>query len=114
MTRNRMFVLIGLGVALLIAGVVSFYASSSPDGLEYTAGDEGFLDSAQDSSTAGSPLADYGVSGVDSERLSVGMAGIIGVLVVLLLATLLTTLLKRRRSSENADSTSTSESTRVA
>lgn len=101
MTRNRTFLLIGLGVALLISGVISYYASSSPDGLEYTAGEQGFLDSAQDSATAGSPLADYGVSGVANERLSVGLAAIIGVLVVLLLATLLTTLLKRRRPSKD-------------
>lgn len=110
MNGNRLFLLIGLGVALLIAGVISYYASSSPDGLEYTAGEEGFLDSARDPATAGSPLADYGVSGVDSERLSVGLAGIIGVLVVLLLATLLTTLLKRRGKGENTDQTSASDS----
>lgn len=111
MTRNRMFLLIGLSVALLIAGVVSYYASSSPDGLESTAEDSGFLDSAKDSATAGSPLADYGVSGVDSERLSVGLAGVIGVLVVLLLATLLTTLIKRRGRPEGSDPVSPATST---
>lgn len=103
MTRNRIFLLIGLGVALLIAGVVSFYASSQPDGLEYTAGEEGFLDSAQDSAVSGSPLADYSVSGVGSERLSVGLAGIIGVVIVLVLATALMAVLKRRRTREDAD-----------
>jgi len=107
MTRNRIFLLIGLSVALLIAGVASYYASSSPDGLESTAQDSGFLDSAKDSATAGSPLADYGVSGVDSERLSVGLAGILGVLVVLLLATALTTVLKRRRGGQRADHSGT-------
>ncbi len=111
MSRNRMFLLIGLAVALVIAGVISFYASSSPDGLEYTAGEKGFLDSARDSAAAGSPLADYGVAGVGNERLSVGLAGIIGVLVVLLLATLLTTVLKRRRTHEHTDQNATSETT---
>ena len=110
MTRNRIFLLIGLSVALLIAGVASYYASSSPDGLESTAQDSGFLDSAKDSATAGSPLADYGVSGVDSERLSVGLAGIIGVLVVLLLATLLTTLIKRRDRPRTTDPASPASS----
>lgn len=110
MSRNRLFVLIGLAVTLLIAGVASYYASSSPDGLESTAQDSGFGDSSRDSATGGSPLADYGVSGVDSERLSVGLAGIIGVLVVLLLATLMTTLLKRRRKSQKAGHDATSGS----
>jgi cobalt/nickel transport system permease protein/cobalt/nickel transport protein len=109
MSRNRTFLLIGLAVALVIAGVISFYASSSPDGLEYTAGEKGFLDSARDSGTAGSPLADYGVAGVDNERLSVGLAGIIGVLIVLLLATLLTTVLKGRRTREDTEQNATSD-----
>ena len=37
MTRTRTFVLVGVVVALLIAGVGSWYASSAPDGLEATA-----------------------------------------------------------------------------
>jgi len=103
MSHNRVFFLFGLGVALLVAGVASYYASSAPDGLEYTAEDTGFLDSARDSATAGSPFADYAVSGVDSERLSVGFAGLIGVLVVLVIASLLTTVLKRRGAGRDAD-----------
>lgn len=103
MSRNRVFVLVGLVVVLLIAGVASYYASSSPDGLESTAEDTGFGDSARDSATSGSPLADYGVSGVDSDRLSVGLAGIIGVLIVLVLVSILTAVLKRRRRDEEAN-----------
>ncbi len=110
MSRNRLFLLIGLGVALLIAGVASYFASSSPDGLESAAQDVGFLDSAQDSAAAGSSLADYGVSGVNNEWLSVGLSGIIGVLVVLILATLLTTFLKGRGPSENAEPGTSSSS----
>lgn len=102
MSRNRVFVLIGLAVALLLAGVVSYYASSAPDGLESTAEDTGFLGSAQDSATSDSPLADYGVSGVGSDRLSVGLAGVIGVLIVLVLVSLLTAVLRRRRTRADA------------
>lgn len=110
MSKNRTFLLIGLAVALVISGVISYYASSSPDGLEYTAGEKGFLGSARDSATAGSPLADYGVAGVDNDRLSGGLAGIIGVLLVLLLATLLMTVLKRR-TRKHAEQSATSEPT---
>jgi cobalt/nickel transport system permease protein/cobalt/nickel transport protein len=80
---NRRFAAVALLVTLLIAGVASYYASSHPDGLEYVAGETGFLDSAEDSPTADSPLADYQTSGVDDERVSGGLAGVIGVVLVL-------------------------------
>ena len=78
---RKTFIWVGIVAALVLAGVVSFYASSSPDGLEKVATDEGFIDSAEDSGTADSPLADYGTSGVEDERLSVGIAGVLGVFV---------------------------------
>ena len=69
-----------LGVALLLAFFVSPEASSSPDGLEKVATDKGFIDTGTDHALADLPTADYGVEGVDNERLSTGLAGIIGVL----------------------------------
>ena len=86
----------GLLLTLVIAGVVSYYASSHPDGLEWAAGESGFADTARDSAAADSPLADYGVAGVDDGRLSGGLAGVIGVAVTLVLAGGLTLLLRRR------------------
>ena len=100
-TRTRTFVLLGLAVALLIAGVGSYYASSAPDGLESTAAEQGF-DTARDSAAADSPLADYAVAGVDDGRLSGGLAGVVGVVLVLLLAGGLT-LLVRRRTADGPD-----------
>ncbi len=95
--RSRRFWLVGLLVALLIAGVASWYASGSPDGLEWAAERAGFLHTAEDSAVSGSPLADYSVSGVDDGRLSGGLAGVLGVLATLVLAGGLTLLLRRRR-----------------
>ncbi len=69
----------GLVVSLVLAGGVSYYASSDPDGLEKVAGDVGFLDSAKESAVEDGPLAGYGVAGVDNERISGGLAGVIGV-----------------------------------
>ena len=77
---NRKFYIIGFVVSLFLAGVVSFYASSSPDGLEKVAQDIGFIDTAKDHTNADGILADYGVKGIDNERASVGVAGIIGVI----------------------------------
>lgn len=77
---NRFFLFFFLA-SITIAGALSFYASSHPDGLEKVAETEGFLNTAKDSAVSGSPLADYGVSGVANERLSVGLSGLLGVLV---------------------------------
>lgn len=93
---TRAVLVTGLVVALLLAGVASFYASSHPDGLEHVAEQTGFLDSAEDSPVAGSPFADYTTEGVEDERLSVGVAGVLGTLLVLVLAGGLALLLRRR------------------
>lgn len=94
--RRRTFFAVGLVVALLIAGVGSYYASAHPDGLEYVAEQTGFLDTAEDSAVADSMFADYQTSGVDDERLGGGLAGVLGVLLTLLLVGGLTWLLRRR------------------
>ena len=77
---NRKFYIAGFIVSLFLAGVVSFYASSDPDGLERVAEDIGFIETAKDHSNADGTLADYGVKGIDNERASVGLAGVIGVI----------------------------------
>ena len=82
-------------VSVAVAGVFSYYASSHPDGLEKVAEDTGFLDTAEDSAVSGSPLADYGVSGIDSERFSVGLSGLIGVLATAIVAFGIFALAKR-------------------
>jgi cobalt/nickel transport protein len=77
----RLFLLGGLLVVVGLALFVSGFASSSPDGLEKVAGDKGFLQTARDHLFADGPLADYTVRGIDNERLSTGVSGLIGVLV---------------------------------
>lgn len=74
---------VALAVTLLIAGGISLFASAHPDGLEFVGESLGFGASAKDSAVAGSPLADYGVSGVGNERVSGALAGIIGVLLTI-------------------------------
>lgn len=96
--RTRGFVISGLVVALLLAGVASFYASSHPDGLEYVAERTGFLDSADDHAAGDGPFADYSTRGVDDARLSGGVAGVVGVLVTLVLAGGLAMMVRRRSS----------------
>lgn len=73
-------------MSMLVAGVLSYYASSEPDGLERVAADLGFLDTATEPLNGSVPTADYGIEGIDNERLSGGIAGVLGVLVVLVVA----------------------------
>lgn len=88
-TRNRSLLITGLLVAFVLAGFVSGYASSAPDGLEKVAGDQGFAEAADDHAFRGFFLADYAVRGIDDPRLAGGLAGVVGVLLVLAVGTLL-------------------------
>jgi len=76
---------------------VSFFASSNPDGLEYVAEGEGFLDTAQDHAFGGFGLADYGEVG----GIPVGVAGILGVAVVVVIGVVLFRLVAGRSRAES-------------
>ncbi|MET7459329.1 energy-coupling factor ABC transporter permease [Nonomuraea sp. NPDC005501] len=96
--RPRPFLLGGVGLTLLLAGVVSFFASSSPDGLEAVAENKGFLDQATDHLMSWSPLGDYGEVG----GIPVGVAGVIGVGIVLLVAGAVAYVARGRSAGEQA------------
>jgi cobalt/nickel transport protein len=93
----RLFLLGGLLVTAGLALFVSGFASSSPDGLEKVAGDKGFLQTARDHLFADGPLADYAVKGIDNQRLSTGVSGLIGVLVTFGVALALFALVRALR-----------------
>jgi cobalt/nickel transport protein len=89
-TRNRAFVISGLGIALLIAVFLSPFASSDPDGLDRVAQDQGFENKAQEE-----PLShklpfyqvfeEYQLRGVP-EQIATPAAGLVGTLVTFGLA----------------------------
>lgn len=87
----------GVVTALVLAGFVSFYASASPDGLEKVAADKGIDSKVEDHAAADSPLADYGVKGIETARLSGGLAGAIGVGATLAVGTGAFWTVRRRR-----------------
>lgn len=107
MTRHRGFLVGGLLVALLLAGVGSSFASSAPDGLdavtregctyqeEKITGGECMARAAEEHELGG-PFADYGIPGIDNPYLSTGLSGVIGVLVVFGLGLGLFRLARRR------------------
>ena len=94
--KRKTFLISGFIASLFLAGVVSFYASSSPDGLEKVAGDIGFIDSAKEHTNSDGVLADYGVKGVENARLSTGAAGVIGVIATGAISTGLFFLIRRK------------------
>ena len=92
---TRTLLVVGVLVALFVAGVVSYQASSSPDGLNRVAEDSGFAGTQKEHASDDSPLAGYDTSGVHDRRLSVGVAGVAGSLVVLALAGGLALVIRR-------------------
>jgi cobalt/nickel transport protein len=94
--KRRTFLALGLLVALLVAGVASSYASSHPDGLNYVAAKTGFMDQEQTSATSDGPFAGYETRGIGDDRLSGGVAGIAGALLVLTIGGGLFRVLRRR------------------
>ena len=69
----------GIVLALLVVLLAPF-ASGSPDGLEWVAGQAGFLDTAVNAPFQ--ILPDYTIPGLGETRLSTILAGIVGALVV--------------------------------
>lgn len=94
---TRAFTIGALIVCVVIACVLSFFASSNPDGLEYVAGAQGFLETANESATSGSPFADYATAGVVHDWSSVAIAGAIGCAVTFAAAWGVGLLAQRRR-----------------
>jgi len=90
-----------LVAALVLAGLVSYYAASSPDGLSRVAEDKGLSSAQEDHANSDNPLAGYHTKGIGNDRLSGGLAGVVGVLVVLTLAGGLVLAVRRRRTPDD-------------
>lgn len=94
-TLRRFWWAVGLGIALLVVIVFAPLASSDPDGLEWVAGEHGFLATAQDALY--SIIPDYTFPGVDDPAVSTILAGVVGVIIVFVVMVGLGWLLRRRR-----------------
>ena len=90
----RRFVLVMLALSLVIAGGLSYFASSHPDGLERVAEDHGFMNRAQKPSHTVMP--DYTIPGL-SGFFSNGLAGIIGVAATFAVVAVIGRLARRKR-----------------
>jgi cobalt/nickel transport protein len=79
---NKRNIIFGLLAALLLAILISPFASSWPDGLEKVAEDKGFLEKSEVVPPVTSPIPDYTWPGIESEKMATSFAGIIGTLMV--------------------------------
>ncbi len=77
---KRILIVGGL-VAVVLAAVLSFYASAQPDGLNKVAADHGIAAQQRESATSTSPLAGYSLTGLGNERTGGAAAGLIGLAV---------------------------------
>jgi len=97
-------VLWGLAISAVVGGAVSYYACSSPDGLERAA--EMFPRTGQTEPAADllpALMPDYTVPGIANRRISGGLAGVAGVAVTFALCMVVGRLLSRRARPPNSD-----------
>jgi len=94
---RRMPLILGLALAIGLAAAVSPLASSSPDGLERVAAEQGFEQRGETHPVQNaSPAPDYAFPGVEDPRLATGLAGGLGTLAAFGLAAGAAALLRRR------------------
>ena len=85
----------GLVVAVLLA-ILSPLASAHPDGLEWVAQQQGFIDAAQDASYEIIP--DYVFPGISNEAAATVLAGILGLVIVSVVTWLVAAARRERKS----------------
>jgi len=103
---NRKTLVVGVLIALAIAGVVSYFASGEPDGLEKTQEELGADQPMHEG--VGSPPSifnGYGLKGLSAGFWNNAAAGVVGSLLVLGVLLAVARILKRRPSPQAADRT---------
>ncbi|MET0145281.1 MAG: PDGLE domain-containing protein [Ilumatobacteraceae bacterium] len=91
------FTLLGVAVAVLMVVLIAPWANPNPDGLEKVGADTGIDAGVLDHHLADSPLADYGLSGVDNRFLATPVAGVIGIAATFAIGAGVVWLVRRRR-----------------
>jgi len=95
-TKTKQFMIIGLIVAIIIAVLAPFLASSNPDGLESSA-EKILLPGIGEKAIHESPMPDYIIPSLGEDPISGSIAIVIGVIIVFALAYGLGYLLKKRK-----------------
>ncbi|MBO9597978.1 MAG: PDGLE domain-containing protein [Cohnella sp.] len=96
---KRKWIVLGI-VTLLAGGMISYFASPHPDGLERVAEDHGFQGKAESPSWT-AWIADYEVPGIGIPILKVGLAGLIGAVLLFIVLYSIAGSLSRRGRGKN-------------
>ena len=99
MDRNLKFlILAGLLLSLVLGIIISPFASPHPDGLEWVAEENGFLEKSEgDPAWKASLIPDYAIPGVSSEILATGIAGLAGTFLVFAVGWGIAALISQRK-----------------
>lgn len=87
---------LGLVVSLMVAALLSPFASVFPDGLERVAEEHSFSQTAEGREEINSPIPDYVMPGIKNEVLATAVAGIFGVFLTFGSVTFLLKLLMKQ------------------
>jgi cobalt/nickel transport system permease protein len=90
-------VAVGLVVAAALVILVAPHASSSPDGLERVAAEQGIDAGARDHALSDGPLADYSLGGDGRSALGTAVAGLAGIAVTFAVGAGAVWVFRRRR-----------------
>ncbi|MFZ5642007.1 MAG: PDGLE domain-containing protein [Bacillota bacterium] len=87
--------------AVIIAAILSPFASSNPDGLERVATDLGFIERGEGTAIIESPIADYIFPGIENEAVATAVAGIAGTVITFAVMYVLARVIKRKSKISN-------------
>lgn len=90
-------ILIGLAMAVLIALLVSPFASPWPDGLERVAKDLGFLEKGEGPPAFAAPVPDYSFPGIRNKDWATSFAGLAGTLAMFVIGWGVAILLRKQK-----------------
>ncbi len=94
--RLNGLILIGLGISLLMAILLSPLASPSPDGLERVAKTKGFAEKGEGWRLwRFAPFPDYAIPWIKNEKVSTALSGFVGTLAIFFIALGLGKLIKK-------------------
>ncbi|MBU3933456.1 MAG: PDGLE domain-containing protein [Candidatus Omnitrophica bacterium] len=93
---NKKEILFGLAAAIILAVVLSPFASPWPDGLEKVAEDKGFLAKGEVEPAVSAPIPDYAWPGLKSEEAATRAAGASGTLIVFGVGCAVAALIRRK------------------
>ena len=98
--QNRNLLICGLAIALIIAILAPFLASSNPDGLDSTAES---LAVPESDAAFQSPLTDYALPGMEDNPLGGVISLIIGTILVLVVALVVAKLIGKKNNKKNEE-----------